>query len=439
MQFRQHQPATGSMAITFSNADDARGADGRDRQTLSSLLDAYVGLDSNGHVLEWSDAAAAMLGWTAEEAIGQPLAELVAVPDGGQSDWALQDLLDYVQTGPSPFVGNVVAQVMHAKDGTEVPVEVVVTAVRSGSKVMLHALIRDMTAVPEARAVQCGTQTIFKAVFDDAPVGIAVVGLDGSFRWVNKALCRITGYPEQELTQLTFQDITFPGDLDSDLQEATRLLHGEISCYQMDKRYYAKDGHLIWVHLSGSMARDAEGQPSCFIAHIEDISARKRDEELLRQQATRDPLTGVLNRARFAEELARYGALLSRHGCEDEAAVFMIDLDGLKRINDQYGHAAGDNYIKDVAQIIGRQLRLSDVFARIGGDEFAALLPHTSAEQAQKLARTLVERVRTRSPGSVTIGVSMITPGQLGSDALQRADEAMYQAKQQGGGCTSGP
>lgn len=224
-----------------------------------------------------------------------------------------------------------------------------------------------------------------------------------------------------------------PGGV-TDLHEAGRLLQGDITSYQMDKRYYAKDGHLIWVHLSASMAHDAEGQPLNFIAHIEDISARKRDEQLLRRQATHDTLTDVFNRGRFEEELALYAALSGSEGYDGEAAVLMIDLDGLKRINDQHGHAAGDDYIKSVAHTIRRRLSLSDVFARIGGDEFAALLPHTTSNQAHKLARTLVDEVRVHSRGSVSIGVSMIRPGQSGGDALQRADQAMYRAKQQGAG-----
>jgi diguanylate cyclase (GGDEF)-like protein/PAS domain S-box-containing protein len=290
-----------------------------------------------------------------------------------------------------------------------------------------------MTTVVEARAILRGSEATFEAVFDNAPIGIAVVGLDGTFQRVNEALCRITGYPRQELTALRFQDITHPDDVDIDVNEATRLLEGEISSYQMDKRYYAKDGHLIWVHLSGSIVRERDGQPLHFIAHIEDISARKRDDDLLRRQATRDPLTGVFNRSRFDEELARYRALARRHDYEDEAAVFIIDVDGLKHVNDQKGHAAGDEYLKSVAETISRRLRLSDVFARIGGDEFAVLLPHTSAAQAQQVARALSERVKANSPGSVCIGIGMLRPGQM-DDALERADQAMYLAKRAGGG-----
>lgn len=406
------------------------------RQVMDSSVDAYWALDASGRVLEWNTAAVRMFGWTREEAIGRLLTELVITPD--QQEWVSQDIQSYVKSGQSPVVGQISAHNLRHKDGTSLPTEAIVSAIGSGQQLTFHVLVRDMTSIAEARVAQYGREATFEAVFANAPIGIAVVGLDGSFQRVNQALCDITGYQQHELTELTFQDITYPDDLDTDVVKATRLLHGEIRSYQMDKRYYAKDGHVIWVHLSGSIVRDATGHPLHFIAHIEDISARKRDEELLRRKATRDPLTGVLNHAQFEEELARYEALARRLGYEDEAAVFMIDLDGLKQVNDQGGHGAGDTYLKNVTQTIGRQLRLTDIFARVGGDEFAVLLPHTSAEQAQKMAQTLSEMVKGHTPGSVSIGIAMIASGQT-KDALQRADGAMYQAKQQGRGRVAGP
>ncbi|MGD9618538.1 MAG: PAS domain S-box protein [Mycolicibacterium sp.] len=406
------------------------------REFLDTLVDAYWGLDADGRVLEWNQTAVQMFGWTREEAVGRLLTELVVTPD--QREWVLEDMRHYVEDGRSPVVGQLSTFTLCRKDGSELPAELIVNAIGSGAQLTFHAFVRDMTSLNEARAAQLGSEATFEAVFANAPIGIALVGLDGSFLRVNEALCTITGYSEPELSELTFQDITHPDDLDIDLNEATRLLHGEINSYQMDKRYYAKDGHLIWIHLSGSIVRDADGQPVHFIAHIEDISARKRDEELLRRQASRDTLTGVFNRGRFDEELARYRALSRRHGYEDDAAVFMIDVDGLKEVNDRNGHAAGDDYLKSVAATISRRLRLSDVFARIGGDEFAALLPHTSTAQAQKLARILVDQVEANSPGSVSIGIAMLGPGRL-DDALERADQAMYYAKRAGKGSTFGP
>ncbi len=406
------------------------------RQVLDSLVDAYWGLDADGRVIEWNQAASQMFGWSREEAIGRLLTELVVTAD--QREWVSQDMRRYIEAGQSPVVGQVSTFTLRRKDGTELPTELIVNAIGSGPQLTFHAFVRDMTALSEARAALRGSDATFEAVFANAPIGIAVVGLDGSFQRVNLALCTITGYKEHELTELTFQDITFPHDLDTDVNEATRLLHGEITSYQMDKRYYAADGHLIWIHLSASIVRDADDQPLHFIAHIEDISGRKRDEELLTRRATRDTLTGVLNRSRFEEELARYSALARRHAYDDEAAVFMIDVDGLKQVNDRDGHAAGDDYLKTVAQTINRRLRLSDVFARIGGDEFSALLPHTSADQARKLAQDLVSLVEATSRGSISVGIGMMVPGQL-DGALERADQAMYYAKQHGGGHSYGP
>ncbi|MEW5811300.1 MAG: diguanylate cyclase [Actinomycetota bacterium] len=282
------------------------------------------------------------------------------------------------------------------------------------------------------------TDVTFAAAFANAPIGMAVVGLDGSFQHVNREFCRITGYHEQDLMRLTFQDITHPDDLDGDLAEASRLLTGDIAHYQMDKRYYSRDGHVIWVRLSVFMAHDDSGQPLSFISHIEDISARRRNEEMLRRQATLDALTGVFNRSRFDEELHKYAAQASTDSTAELAAVFMIDLDGLKKINDQLGHTAGDAYLKTVADTISRRLRLFDVVGRIGGDEFAVLLPHTTVTQAQQLAQTLVEQVETLSPGGICIGIAMVTPDTV-DDALERADRAMYRAKRRGGSRWCGP
>jgi diguanylate cyclase (GGDEF)-like protein/PAS domain S-box-containing protein len=418
-----------------SNAANAT-LDEVSRKVLDTTVDAYIALDAGGRVFEWNHAAFEMFGWTRAEAVGQLMTELVVTAD--QREWVSHDMRHYVETGQSPVVGRITSHTMHRKDGAEFPVELIVNAVGVGPELTFHAFVRDMTALAQARAAQHGSEATFEAVFANAPIGIAVVGLDGSFQRVNQTLCRITGYDELELTQLTFQDITYPEDLDSDLTEATRLLRGEIASYQMDKRYYAKDGHLIWIRLSGSIVRDADGQPLSFIAHIEDISARKRDEQMLRRQATRDALTGVYNRARFEEEMARFRALASRHPDHEEAAVLMIDVDGLKGVNDRHGHAAGDDYLKNVAGIIGRRLRISDIFARIGGDEFAALLPRTSGAQARKLACTLVDLVKSNSVGSVCIGVAMMGPGQL-DGVLERADQAMYHAKRLGGGHSHGP
>jgi PAS domain S-box-containing protein len=123
----------------------------------------------------------------------------------------------------------------------------------------------------------------FRNAFDYAAIGMALVALDGRWLKVNHSLCEITGYSEQELLATTFQSITHPDDLDADLAYANQLLKGEIRSYQMEKRYFHKQGHILWILLNGCLVRDHQGQPLYFIAQIKDITERKRSEEALRE------------------------------------------------------------------------------------------------------------------------------------------------------------
>lgn len=119
----------------------------------------------------------------------------------------------------------------------------------------------------------------FRSAFDNAPIGMALVGPDGRWLKVNRAICEITGYSETALLTRTFQSITHPDDLDADLAYVRRMLAGEIRSYQMDKRYYHADGHIIWVSLSVSLVRDAGGEPLYFISQVKDITHRRAAEE----------------------------------------------------------------------------------------------------------------------------------------------------------------
>src|SRR5262245_24772601 len=119
----------------------------------------------------------------------------------------------------------------------------------------------------------------FRATFENAAVGIACVAEDGCWLEVNQRLCDIVGYSREELMTKTFGDITHPDDLESDWNQARRLLAGEIENYSMEKRYYRKDGSIVWVNLTVSLARKADGSPDYFVSVVEDISARKRLEE----------------------------------------------------------------------------------------------------------------------------------------------------------------
>ena len=122
----------------------------------------------------------------------------------------------------------------------------------------------------------------FRLTIDEAPIGMALVALDGTFARVNRVLCEITGYAAEELTRLKFQDITHPDDLGTDVGLSDQLARGEIPRYQLEKRYIRKDGSLVDIMLSGSILRGPDHVPLCYIAQVEDISERTRAERALR-------------------------------------------------------------------------------------------------------------------------------------------------------------
>jgi len=123
----------------------------------------------------------------------------------------------------------------------------------------------------------------FRVTFEQAAVGIAHVSLEGRFLRINKKFCDIVGYSEGEMLTLNVEDITHPDDLDTDLEYVRQVLHGEIETYSMDKRYYRKDGSIVWVNLTVSLVFDRAGSPNYFVSVVKDISERKQAEDALRQ------------------------------------------------------------------------------------------------------------------------------------------------------------
>ncbi len=146
---------------------------------------------------------------------------------------------------------------------------------------------RDVTDHRRAEKALRESEQRFGSAFRDAAIGMALVGTDGRFMQVNRSLCRIVGYSEDELLEKTFQEITHPNHLKADTEQVRRMLSGEIETYQVEKRYLHKDGHVVWGLLNISLVYGEEGDPLYFIAQIQDITERKRAEETLRKSEGR--------------------------------------------------------------------------------------------------------------------------------------------------------
>jgi diguanylate cyclase (GGDEF)-like protein/PAS domain S-box-containing protein len=274
----------------------------------------------------------------------------------------------------------------------------------------------------------------FKAAFDEAPVGMALASLErehaGRYLQVNEALCDLTGYPAHKLLGMTFRQLTHPDEQD---ETPTLLTELGVGCPQ-ENRIVRADGETIWVRVSVSAV--AEGDGGVAIVHVQDITASKETQQQLTLRALYDPLTGLANRDLLMDRLQL--ALRSLRREPGRVAVFYLDLDGFKAINDSLGHEAGDRMLQEVASRLARVLRRQDTLARFGGDEFVAVCPDVGdAASAGRLARRLVKGVgaplilagQMLHP-QISVGVATTTvPAALPRALLHEADTAMYAAK----------
>jgi diguanylate cyclase (GGDEF)-like protein/PAS domain S-box-containing protein len=292
----------------------------------------------------------------------------------------------------------------------------------------------------EAKRVELGLREVrerFESAFNNAPIGMALISMDGRWLQVNDALCRITGQTGDELRATPLPAMTHPEDVDLDARSREALLAGEVPNYQVEKRYRHAWGHYVWVLVTMSIVRDEDRRPLHVVMQVQDISERKEMARRLEYVVDHDFLTGLLNRRHFEQELAKETERAARYAAP--GAVLLIDLDNFKDVNDTFGHRAGDDVLKGVAGLLKQRLRHTDMIARVGGDEFAVLLTQTDADQVQQVADEVVKALSRETAVladqsiriTASVGVAMME-GLTDVEVLAFADQAMYEAKETG-------
>lgn len=284
--------------------------------------------------------------------------------------------------------------------------------------------------------------------FDLSRDMICVAGFDGYFKRVNPAFERTLGYSEKELLERPFVEFVHPDDRDSTGEEAGQLAEGG-GTVQFQNRYLDKEGEVHWIEWTSVGVPDED----VIYAVARDITDRKVLEQELELLSRSDPLTGVFNRRRFDEALEAQLAYARRYG--RGGALLIADLDRFKQINDEFGHAAGDEALRAVARVLAANLRQTDTLARdagglvarLGGDEFALLLPEIDEVAAEAVAARLVEAIAAEPLEvdgrelrlGVSVGVATFDENgcPTAKDLLAAADRAMYVVKAAGGGGAS--
>jgi diguanylate cyclase (GGDEF)-like protein/PAS domain S-box-containing protein len=233
-----------------------------------------------------------------------------------------------------------------------------------------------------------------------------------------------------------FKAMVHPDDLES--VEAAMERVQQQGPHGVVHRLVRPDGEVRWVH---EMADSSpEGEEQILIGTVRDITEQKKLELRLRQLSRTDELTGLFNRRYFMQRLVQELARYRRHG--RAASVVLFDFDHFKRTNDTHGHSAGDQVLVSVGTMLREKLRTSDVPARLGGEEFALLLPDTELEEATRVAEKIRQLVQeqefTSKEGhgfgvSITCGVSAFHGTEETVEAiLHRADQNLYQGKRAG-------
>jgi diguanylate cyclase (GGDEF)-like protein/PAS domain S-box-containing protein len=280
----------------------------------------------------------------------------------------------------------------------------------------------------------------FRSAFNYAPIGIALVSPAGKWLKVNRALCKILGYTEEEFLATDFQSMLFAEDLGNTLVRIHELLSGKIPNCQMEQRYIHKDEKTVWASWSVSTASDTKSERPNLIFQIQDITDRKLAEEKLQYEATHDALTGLPNRAFFMSRLEKALEKVQENP-NHKVSILFIDLDRFKVVNDSLGHFIGDMLLVGIADRLRDCLRPSDIVARLGGDEFTILV---EGNHYPREVIRIAERVKEKFAkpfdlsgqevySSASIGILHNSEKHLiPADMMRDADTAMYQAKRAG-------
>src|SRR5689334_3180329 len=382
--------------------------------------DAIIGVTPEGVIMSWNRGARGIYGYTAKEALGAPISMLFDHRRGQEATL----LFAKVANGENVTQHELV----HLKKG-RIPIDVSLTIcpILDG-KTMTGASVvaRDITERKRVAGSLAQQAAAMKASMD----GMAIIDHTGVCSYLNDAYAKTFGYTNPErLTGASWEMFYFEDELKR-LKEQIMPAVWRDGSWRGEAMGLKLSGGTVPLEISISSV-DGGG----LVHVVRDITERKKLEETLRNSSLKDDLTGLFNRRGLLKQAAPYFDFARRQ--KETLLLLFIDLDGMKRINDEFGHNEGDNALINTAAILNRSFRSSDIIARLGGDEFTVLVTDLHANKEDAIAR-LNENLKAYNAGDTrghklafSIGVATLEPERMTcfEELLEQADQAMYEQK----------
>lgn len=266
----------------------------------------------------------------------------------------------------------------------------------------------------------------YDKIFRNNPAIMAVSSLpDKLYTEVNDAFLEATGYSEDEIVGKSYKDLGI-FILDDQLDVISKVLGEEIAIREFNLKLKTKDGRILDVILSGECI-ESEGK-KCYLTMMIDITELRKSQDRIEHMSYHDQLTGLYNRRFYETELKRLDTNRNL-----PLSIIMIDVNGLKLVNDAFGHNKGDELLVKVADSIKEECRADEIIARLGGDEFVVLLPNTGMVDAEMIADRVAVRTYSKNIGLINISVSCGVGTKESEESVieifKKAEESMYKKK----------
>ena len=419
-------------AIVSAKAEKAvSSSEQKFRQLFDEAPIGYHQIDTQGRITRVNRTELDMLGYTAEEMLGRLIWEFV------MDEEATRQAVAAKMAGEEP-PGKAFERTYRRKDGTtlQVLIEDHLIADEGGKIAGIRSTIQDITERKRIEEALRDSEQMYRTLMKASPDAVTVTDLQGQITEASERALALYGFerPEDLVGKSTF-DLIAPEERKKAMTNLRKTLkEGFIA--NAEYTWFRRDGTRFIGELNAALIRDAHGEPKAIISIARDITQRKQTEEDLRALTLTDELTGLHNRRGFfalAEQQLKIAARM-----KTDAVLVFADLDGIKWINDTFGHSEGDRALRRTADALKETFRDSDVIARMGGDEFVILAIETPENMSETITTRLQKNLRNdnakgnhRYKLSLSFGMARYDPDSPISidELLWRADALMYEHK----------